>query len=219
MRILTLDGAGADASASLLEQRSIGLVRVGHSALPTRGGAERLASTVADLVDAACWDVASLGLIAVITGPGSFTGLRATLSLAQGLALGGDMPLHGVTRAEALRRSVGDTGGRPLWCVTIARRDRVFIETDAGAGPRGTMLDALPSPREAVLLAGDAAGLLAARVAQAIDSGVERPTPEAIAEVALDRQSGRLRPLAALPLYVDQPEAKLPAGGLRPAPV
>ncbi|WP_428391233.1 tRNA (adenosine(37)-N6)-threonylcarbamoyltransferase complex dimerization subunit type 1 TsaB [Lichenicoccus sp.] len=223
MRILTLDGAGTDASATLLELCDESLVRIGHFVLPTRGGAERLASVVSGLLGSASWDVASLALIAAVTGPGSFTGLRATLSLAQGLALGltmrADLPLHGVTRAEALRRSVGDTGGRPLWCVTIARRDRVFIETDAGSGPRGTMLDALPSPAEAVLLAGDAAALVAARIARAIDSGVERPTPEAIAEVALDRLSGRLPPLAALPLYVDAPEAKLPAGGLRPAPV
>jgi hypothetical protein len=27
-----------------------------------------------------------------------------------------------------------------------------------------------------------------------------------------------LPPLAAQPLYIDQPEARLPAGGLRPAP-
>ena len=219
MRTLILDGAGGDASATLIELSDESLVRIGHSALPTRGGAERLASAVAGLLAEASWDVASLGLIAAVTGPGSFTGLRATLSLANGLALGGDVPLHGVTRAEALRRSVGDTCGRTLWCVNIARRDRVFIETDAGTGPRGTMLDALPSPTEAVLLAGDAAGLLAARIPYAIQSGVERPTPEAIAKVALDRHSGRLPPLAALPLYVDPPEAKLPAGGLRPAPV
>ena len=218
MRILVLDGAGEDTSASLIEQRAGVVVRVGHAELPTRGGTERLAAAVADLLDAASWEAASLGLIAAVTGPGSFTGLRASLSLAHGLALGADVPLHGVTRAEALRRSVGETGGRPLWCVNVARRDRVFIEIDPGEGPFGCMLDALPAPSVPVLLAGDAAATLAARIAHAVHSGIERPTSEAIAQVALDRALARLPPLAPLPLYIDPPEAKLPAGGLRPAP-
>jgi tRNA threonylcarbamoyladenosine biosynthesis protein TsaB len=37
--------------------------------------------------------------------------------------------------------------------------------------------------------------------------------------VAERRFKGMLRPLPAQPLYVDPPEARLPAGGLRPPPL
>jgi len=45
-----------------------------------------------------------------------------------------------------------------------------------------------------------------------------RPLPRHIALAGQARHAGRLAPLAAQPLYVDPPEARLPAGGLRPAP-
>jgi hypothetical protein len=45
------------------------------------------------------------------------------------------------------------------------------------------------------------------------------PLARHVAVVAERRIGGKLRPLPAQPLYVDPPEAKLPAGGLRPPPV
>jgi tRNA threonylcarbamoyladenosine biosynthesis protein TsaB len=42
--------------------------------------------------------------------------------------------------------------------------------------------------------------------------------PVWVARAALARAEAGL-PLAAQPIYVDPPEAKLPAGGLRPQPV
>ncbi len=200
MRILVLNGASGDAAAVLVEHPAQGLVPVRQAEPDGRAGAERLAGRLEALLQDAGWSVGSLGLIAVVTGPGSFTGLRATLSLAHGLALGGGAALVGVALAEALRRTVGETGGRPLWCVGHARRDRIFLECEDGAGPRGVMLDAMPVPAAPVLLAGDASTLVAARLPHATSSGTERPDPVAIARVALDRLAGRLSPLAALPL-------------------
>jgi hypothetical protein len=43
--------------------------------------------------------------------------------------------------------------------------------------------------------------------------------PVWVARAAMTRQAAGLAPHEAQPLYVDPPEAKLPAGGLRPAPV
>jgi hypothetical protein len=43
--------------------------------------------------------------------------------------------------------------------------------------------------------------------------------PRHVAVVAERRLNGMLRPLSPQPLYVDPPEARLPAGGLRPPPV
>ena len=239
MRILVMNGSGGDGMIALVEHSPGGLHVVRQAEQPGRGGAELLPGALRALLGSAEWEIGSLGLIAAVVGPGSFTGLRATLALAHGLALGTGLPLQGVSAAEGLRRTLrrdpdddgpgndrprldGPGGAMPLWCVTMARRERVFLERPGGAGPQAFMLDALPRPGQPVLLAGDASVPVAARLRQdgcvARCSGIERPEAGAIALVALDRQEGRLPSRAALPVYVDAPEARRPAAGLRPPP-
>nr|WP_321983767.1 tRNA (adenosine(37)-N6)-threonylcarbamoyltransferase complex dimerization subunit type 1 TsaB [uncultured Lichenicoccus sp.] len=222
MKILVLDGSGADGRLALVGFEAGRPALLGDVMIPGRGGAEYLAGQARDLLAVAGWSTATLDLVAAIVGPGSFTGLRATLSLAHGLSLGSGCRLVGVGLGEGLRRTAG-LQAWPVWCVTRARRGRIFLDREAD-GPAGCMLDDLPRPAGGtVLLAGDASGVVASLlsagevVAQAL--GIDRPDPRAIAGVALDRLAGRLAPLAVQPLYVDPPEARLPAGGLRPAPV
>ncbi len=205
-----LNGAGGNGSAALLLRDAAGLRSVQQAEQAGRG-AEALPALLLSLLGRAGWEVGSLGLIAAVTGPGSFTGLRATLALAQGLALGTGAMLHGVASGEALRHTVathaaGGAHGLPLWCVTVARRDRVFLERAGDAHPQAFMLEALPVPVQPVLLAGDAAETVAAALARAGArarcSGVTRPDPVAV---------------AALALYVDPPLARA-APAVRPPP-
>jgi len=159
-------------------------------------------------------------LIAVVVGPGSFTGLRAGIALAQGLALGGGVPIVGVTVAEALAEALPALGGRALWVAMDSRRGRVFLDRDGDLA--AFALDALPDARGPVAVAGDAANpvaaWLAARGADVMLTSARWPAPLHVARVGLRRAAGGLPALAAIPLYVDPPEAKLPAGGLRAAP-
>jgi hypothetical protein len=141
------------------------------------------------------------------------------------MALGAQLPVQAVTMGEGLRRTVSQVpefAGMPLWCAGMARRDRVFLERDGNPGPEAFMLEALPCPGQPVLLAGDASALVAAAIARtggiARCSGIERADVRAIAAIGRDRLAGRLPSRPALPLYVDPPEAKAPAAGLRPAP-
>ena len=53
-----------------------------------------------------------LDLIAVTVGPGSFTGIRAGLALAHGIALAAGVPIVGVTVGEALADSLPHLGAR-----------------------------------------------------------------------------------------------------------
>ncbi len=206
-----------------LGRRSVAVV-AGGVALAEAGEAgdrgERLASMAAAVLRSARLAASALDAIAVTVGPGSFTGIRAALALAHGLALGGGQALVAVSVAEGLAAGLPPLHGRPLWVAIDSRRGRVFLDI---AGRLGAVaLAELPQPAGAVAVAGDAAVAVAARLAARgcdvllTDARAVRACD--VARVATERLAGTLPALACLPLYVDAPEARLPARGLRPAP-
>ncbi len=215
MRILAIDAAGAACSVAILTEGRVTAARVAES---SRGAASSLPGMVAGALAAS---PGALDGVAASVGPGSFTGLRAALSLAHGLALGFGVDLIGVSVAEALAESVGDLNGRMLWVALDSRRGRVFL--DRGGVLTAVALDALPTPSGPIAVAGDAAIPVAARLAargcNVLLTSMRQPLAAGVGHAALRRRRGELPPLPAVPLYVDAPEARLPACGLRPAPV
>ncbi len=161
-----------------------------------------------------------IGTVTVTLGPGSFTGLRNAISLAQGYAAAASLPLFGVTVAEAFAAAF-PVLHRPLWIAIRARRDRIFILRDGIA--EGFADADIPRTKTPIALAGDAANEVAARLAAAghdvMLTNARFIDPVWVARAALARQAAELPPHAILPVYVDPPEAKLPAAGLRPEPV
>lgn len=217
MRILALDSALAQCSVALV----IDQVLIAERRLETgRGQAAILPVMTREIMDEAGIDPLSLDAIAATVGPGSFTGIRAGLALAHGLALGAGIPVIGVTVHEALANSLPHLGRRVLWTAIDSRRGRIFL--DWGQGPVPCPLDSLPAYNGPVAVAGDAAvavtGWLAARGMDVMLTNARRPMGRHIAVVAERRMAGELPPLPAQPLYVDPPEARLPSGGLRPPP-
>jgi len=158
--------------------------------------------------------------VAVTIGPGSFTGLRTAISLAQGFAAASGIPLFGVTVDEAFAMAF-PAPHRPLWVAIRARKDRIFLMRD---GMAEAFADAdIPRVKNPVAVAGDAANDVAARLAASggdvILTNARMIDPVWVARAALARHEAGLPPREAQPVYVDPPEAKLPAGGLRPEPV
>jgi tRNA threonylcarbamoyl adenosine modification protein YeaZ len=218
MLILALDSALAHCSAGLVAD---GVLRAGRRQEAGRGQAALLPVMVEALLDEAGLAATGLDLIAVTVGPGSFTGIRAGLALAHGIALGAGVPVVGVTVGEALADALPHLGARQLWSAIDSRRGRVFLERDGSV--LAYALDNLPRAASPVAVAGDAAVAVAARLA-ARDTDVmltdaRLPTARHVAMVGARRVAGELPPRPAQPLYVDPPEARLPQGGLRPAPV
>jgi tRNA threonylcarbamoyladenosine biosynthesis protein TsaB len=217
MHVLSLDSALARCSAAIVIH---GEIRAARQADAAQGHAALLPVLVRDVLAESGALAATLDLVAVTVGPGSFTGIRAGLALAHGIALASGVPVIGVTVGEALADSLPHLGERELWAVTDNRRGRIFLER--GGDVTVETLDALPAPAGKIALAGDAAPPVAARLAardlDVMLTDARLPLARHVALVAERRFQGELRPLPAQPLYVDPPEARLPAGGLRPPP-
>jgi tRNA threonylcarbamoyladenosine biosynthesis protein TsaB len=217
MRILALDAALARCSAGVVVDETLQAARQTEA---QRGHAAMLPVLAQEALAEAGITAAALDAVAVTIGPGSFTGIRAALSLAHGIALGANIPVIGVTVGEALAQSLPHIGGRSLWVAIDSRRGRVFLEH--GGLVESLALTDLPDPDHPVAIAGDAAMEVAARLAarnrNVMLTNARLPLPRHIALAAIARHTGRLPPRDAQPLYVDPPEAKLPAGGLRPPP-
>ncbi len=212
MSILAIDAAGARAGVAVLDDAGVpgfcGFV-------PGRPG---LIETLPGLLQQALATTRPHA-VAVGIGPGSFTGLRTAIALAQGYAAAANLPLYGVSVAEAF--AVAFPGlRRPLWVALRARPGRIFLLRWAQAQAfADTDVPNSPSP---VALAGDAANDVAARLAA---SGVDvlltnarLPDPLWVAQVALARIQAGWPPQPVQPLYVDAPEAK-PSAGARPSPI
>jgi tRNA threonylcarbamoyladenosine biosynthesis protein TsaB len=89
--------------------------------------AERLLPLIEQALAQAGWPKSSLDRLGVGVGPGSFTGLRVGIALAEGLSVGLDRPLIGV--GSLLAMAYGALVERPLGpcCALLdARREELF---------------------------------------------------------------------------------------------
>ena len=202
--VLALDAALSSCSAGVVGPLGVVAER---RAMGARGQVAALPAMAQAALSEAGITPAQLAMVAVTIGPGSFTGIRAALSLAHGIALAAGVPAVGVTVGEAL---AAPDCGRRQWVAVDTRRGRVFLER--GGSVATVPLDALPDPSGPVSLAGDAAiavaSRLAVRGAAVLLLPARTPTPAGVAAAARRRVSAGpdLRPVQ--PLYVDPPEAR-----------
>lgn len=222
MLILALDAAAGRCLAALVEDDRV---------LASESDAQRLAAgQLAAMVDlvlqraaiapAAPAALADLAAIAVTIGPGSFTGIRAALAVAHGMALGGNIPLVGVSVGAALRAALAERdagtvpgqhlGGRAIWAALEARAGHVVIETAQGA--RLYPVTEIPTPEGPIALAGNASrsvgARLAARGADIMLTNALLPDPLCLAALARAQLESGQPPPAAMPLYVEEPLAR-----------
>ncbi len=202
--VLTLDAALSGCSAGVIGLHGVVAERRASGA---RGQVAALPAMAQAALSEAGLAPAQLTMVAVTIGPGSFTGIRAALSLAHGIALAAGVPVVGVTVGEAL--AVPDCG-RLQWAAIDTRRGRVFLEH--GGGIATVALDALPDPPGPVSLAGDAAiavaSRLAARGADVLLLPARLPIPAGVAAAARRRVGAGPDSRPVQPLYVDLPEAR-----------
>jgi tRNA threonylcarbamoyladenosine biosynthesis protein TsaB len=116
MLVLGLNTVGDACDAALVD----GVMIAEASETMSNGHDARLAPLVDRLMRQAGKSFSDLGRIAVIVGPGSFTGVRVGVAFARGLSLALDIPSAGVTSLEALEGLPPD--GRVLGLLPAKRR-------------------------------------------------------------------------------------------------
>lgn len=123
VRILALETSTRRGSVALLEAGRL-VASLEHD--EPNCHAERLLPLVERLISEADWPKSSLDRLGVGVGPGSFTGLRVGIALAEGLSVGLDRPLIGVGSLLAMAHGALAEHAGPCCALLDARRDEVF---------------------------------------------------------------------------------------------
>lgn len=151
-RVLAVDAATEVCSAALLCD---GDVRV-RSIEAGRGDAQQLLAMVTELLAEAQVSWSMLNGIAASIGPGAFTGVRISVSVAQGLAFGAGLPVVPVTTLEAMALQVLERDSdRAIACLD-ARMGEVYWGCFAADAARGLIAAGAPhvGPPDSVVLPG-----------------------------------------------------------------
>ena len=146
--------------------------------------------------------------VVAVRGPGSYSGLRAGIATAQGLALARGCAMAGVTTLEAVAAACREPA---LTAIHPAGRGEFAVQAFRGPDADGPMRIAAPDELAAggAALAGEGAGELGGR----------EVSPRERAAAALERyREGALDAVAELaPLYLREPHVTAPRRPFGPA--
>jgi tRNA threonylcarbamoyladenosine biosynthesis protein TsaB len=234
VKILALDTSGNACSAALWRD---GTVAAHVYEKMERGHTEALLPMINAVLRDAESDFDAIDWLAVTVGPGSFTGIRAGLAAARGIALARTLPVFGVdtftTVLQGIRRvRPGDHGRRHRVIALDSRRKELYLQVFSAFDDPVSEPELIVPERafarmggQPVILAGSGASQLRRAMPPGCDviaiPETEAPDAQDLATVAANRIAGRspnepLPPLA--PLYLHPPYAKRPADGGRLRP-
>lgn len=177
-----------------------------------RGHDSSLPHLVADVMARADHPLTDIDRIAVVVGPGSFTGVRVGVAFARGLALALSRPAVGVSSLVAMPRGPG----RVLAMIPAKIRPpdqtwwaQEFIDDEPAGGPFEEDFNRLRDRMDHVSgIVGGLGEAFRSRVSSTLWVRDEKPTAlEAAKVVSAMRSTDRLPP--AIPVYVRPPDATM----------
>ncbi|WP_076585257.1 tRNA (adenosine(37)-N6)-threonylcarbamoyltransferase complex dimerization subunit type 1 TsaB [Vibrio ostreicida] len=122
-KILALDTATENCSVALLVNQKI----YARSEVAPRDHTKKILPMVDDVLKEAGVALTELDALAFGRGPGSFTGVRIGIGIAQGLAFGADLPMISVSTLEAMAEgSYRKHAAHHVACAIDARMSEVY---------------------------------------------------------------------------------------------
>jgi tRNA threonylcarbamoyladenosine biosynthesis protein TsaB len=122
MTMLALEFSSARRSAAVLDIK-------GHVTSASHSGSEpttRAFALIEEVLRRAGTDRNAIDCIAVGLGPGSYTGVRVAISIAQGWQLGRGVKLLGISSADAIAEGARGTSPQ-ITCVIDAQRQEYYV--------------------------------------------------------------------------------------------
>lgn len=157
-RILALDTATEACSAALLNQQQIDA----RFEIAPRDHTQRILPLVQKLLQAQQLDLTALDVLAFGRGPGSFTGVRIGIGIAQGLALGANLPMIGVSSLATMAQGAWRlTGAERVLAAIDARMGEVYwaeYQRDANGEWQGAESEAVLKPEDVQARIGQLSG-------------------------------------------------------------
>ena len=223
MLILGMDTAITSCSVAIWNDKSL----VSHrSEKMVRGQAESLVPMIVEVLNETELKMNNFNLIAVTTGPGAFTGIRIGLATARAMSVAVNIPCIGLTTTEVIAHGVDESERKDGALVVAIESKRADIYVQAFqcslkpmCDPRainpsmlGEWLENAPTP---ITIVGDAKERateeLVKRGFKNINVGLDDvPKASTLVKMAFQRWNPRVSLAAPSPLYLRQPDAKLP---------
>jgi tRNA threonylcarbamoyladenosine biosynthesis protein TsaB len=210
--LLAIDTAHGRCSAALL---SGGVIKSFYESATPSKQAEELFGVMGRVLAEGNAQYADIGQMAVCIGPGSFTGVRIGLAAAQGFCFGHDIPLFGITSLEAIAFHHGEKE-KTTFVAINAQRGQAYAQAFRGLTPLGDA--ALHDTGELAKIAeGFKADSITGNCGEFLKES-RIPVGSTLfydarhlALAAQAKQQAGMALAPAIPLYIREPDAKLPA--------
>jgi tRNA threonylcarbamoyl adenosine modification protein YeaZ/ribosomal-protein-alanine acetyltransferase len=207
MILLALDTCLASCSVAVFDGQS-GHVIAAHHTLMQRGQAEAIAPMIQlAMVDAGI-GFDAISAIAVTIGPGTFTGVRIGLAMAQGLALPRNLPLTAITTMQATAAPLFGQDRDITVCHAAGATGQNYVQHFSSTGAAHS--DVLLQRPEEIIVSpnGFLIGTGAGRVAPTAIHKPQYDLPEAKGFIAFANSLPRVHHAQVQPLYVRDTGAK-----------
>lgn len=224
MRVLALDTTTLDGSLAIVDGDRLVIDRAGH---PARSHAERLPGDLIDALNEASLTLGAIDLFAVVSGPGSFTGLRIGIAAIQGLALVQRKRVVAVSALDALGQAAaaGQPAGTLVAAWMDAQRHEVFaaryrvdgeqpaaVSSAVVGAPSAILAQWAQAGTLPAVVAGDGAARYADLLRQTRAAVLPHPRLAAIAARIAQRRGAAgetLDPAGVQPVYIRRPDAEI----------
>ena len=226
MNILSLDTTLNRCSVAVLADDAV----LAHEAQDLRRGhAEALMPMIQAALATAGLTFEALDLVAVTTGPGTFTGQRVGLSAARGIGVATGLPVQGVGTMSAIALAAKNANpGRDILVVLDARRGEFYVQhfpDNSPVWPDHSAPRAIPTDQLSEFLPDVPCVLTGTGVTMAMEILGEENPAVVFSTTAAEADAIEVARLASgmvadqgmpteppAPLYLRAPDAKLPGG-------